>query len=80
MKTTTLAAIQGTLAGSVGHKKQSPPVRTEIRTAGRSGSLPNDHTPAGAAGWKPRDREREERDEALSWEAERARQLAALSS
>jgi hypothetical protein len=26
-----------------------------------------------------RDREREERDEALSWEAERARQLAALS-
>ena len=27
-----------------------------------------------------RDREREERDEALSWEAERARQLAALSS
>ena len=25
-----------------------------------------------------RDREREERDEALSWEAERARQLAAL--
>jgi len=27
-----------------------------------------------------RDRDREERDEALSWEAERARQLATLSS
>jgi hypothetical protein len=27
-----------------------------------------------------RDRDREEREEALSWEAERARQLAALSS
>ena len=34
----------------------------------------------GWAGPRVRDREREERDEALSWEAERARQLAALLS
>jgi hypothetical protein len=34
----------------------------------------------GWAGSRIRDREREERDEALSWEAERARQLAALLS
>ncbi len=32
----------------------------------------------GWAGHRVRDREREERDETLSWEAERARQLAAL--
>ena len=34
----------------------------------------------GWAGPRIRDREREERDKALSWEAERARQLAALLS